>query len=307
MPSDPLRRSAALLLLAALLCATGVAAASSSPHDALPMAAVLATLAGLLGGLARLRPRLGAEGARKALHVSMGVALAGLPWLFDRSAPVVALAGVATLLLAAVRLVPLLRRGVGGVLHDVARVSWGDLVYPAGVALAFALAGSDRLAYVAALGALALADPAAAVAGMNRAGARQAGRRWRVPGGRRSAAGTLACAAVAGTAAALAALALGRSLPEALVFALPVAVAAAATEAATGGGLDNLTVPVAVVLVAAASPALAWTGAVLLAAVALVAAWLGERTRNAASPLRPTATPPRVRSGGTARVRPALP
>jgi len=292
MPSDPLRRSAALLLLAALLCTTVVAVASSSPHDALPMAAVLATLGGLLGALARLRPRLGAEGARKALHVSMGVALAGLPWLFDRAAPVLALAGVATLLLAAVRLVPLLRRNVGGVLHDVTRVSWGDLVYPAGVALAFSLSGGDRLAYVAALGALALADPAAAAVGMNRAGHRQpGGRRWRVPGGRRSVAGTLACAVVAGTVAALAALFLGHSLPDALAFALLVAVAAASAEAGTGGGLDNLTVPVAVVLVAAASPALAWTGAALLGLAALGAALLGETSH--------------VRSG-VPRVRPAL-
>ena len=62
----------------------------------LAMAAVLAVLGGLVGGL-RLWQCFAApppELTRKLVHVSMGLVTLSFPWLFDEAWPVIALAGL---------------------------------------------------------------------------------------------------------------------------------------------------------------------------------------------------------------------
>jgi phytol kinase len=71
----------------------------------LGIALVLAVLAGLMGGL-RLYQTLAAphpELVRKLLHMGMGLTTLSLPWLFDAAWPVLVLAGLSVVALAALR------------------------------------------------------------------------------------------------------------------------------------------------------------------------------------------------------------
>jgi dolichol kinase len=110
--------------------------------------------------------------------------------------------------------------------HDVDRESWGELAFPLGVG-ALAALHPQPWAFVYALLVLALADTAAAAAGM------RFGRRP-LPLGGKSAAGSAAFFGVA--------LAVGLPFAPLGACAL-VALAAAATEASLARGLDNLALP----------------------------------------------------------------
>jgi phytol kinase len=109
---------------------------------------------------------LGPELARKAVHVALGLVVAAFPWLFAQRWPVWPLAGLAFAALLALRVVPGLRRRVGGALHDVERVSWGDLCFPLAVALVWTLAPADPLRYSLPLLVLAVGDATAALVGI---------------------------------------------------------------------------------------------------------------------------------------------
>ena len=75
------------------------------------IAAVLAALGALLAAV-RLVQRSGfveAEGARKLVHMGMGMVCLTFPWVFQTVWPVWVLAGGAAVALGALRAVPLLR------------------------------------------------------------------------------------------------------------------------------------------------------------------------------------------------------
>ena len=93
------------------------------------IAVVLFALGGLLLGARALQARgvVGAEAARKLVHLGMGCVCLAFPLLFSAAWPVWTLAGLAGASLAALRFVPVLRHGLGGVLHDVDRASLGEL------------------------------------------------------------------------------------------------------------------------------------------------------------------------------------
>lgn len=194
--------------------------------------ALLGLMLALIAVLRALRPRLGAEGSRKALHVLMGLALVSLPALSLPRASVWGLALGATGLLVGLRAVPAARRRWGCVLHDVGRRSWGDLCYPVAALFAYEFAG-DESTYAAAVLTLALADPAAALVGQ-----RWPWQKYTVPGGSKSVAGG---AAFLGVSVLIGVPLLGWPV------GCAVAAAATATEGLSGRGLDNLTVPLAVV------------------------------------------------------------
>ena len=225
-----------------------------------PMAAVVLLLVTLLAALAVLQRRyaLDAEAVRKALHVAMGASALAFPWAFADARPVWALAAVTAGAMLAVRRSAALRARVGAVVHGVARRSVGDIAFPFGVASAFSLCEGRPAAYLVAVGALALADPAAALAGA-RWGGRWGWGAFRAPGGRKTLEGTTACA-LAAFAVAAAVLA-GAGVPGALGLACAVAFAVASAEAATGHGLDNVTLPLAAAFVLAGSPGEAWARA----------------------------------------------
>ena len=204
--------------------------------------AVLAVLALALGGLrqAQLRRKLDAEGARKGLHVAMSAVSLSLPWLFDDAWPVIALAVLASAAMLAVRWVPALRDGVGGVLHQVGRQSVGDVCFPLAVCLLYLLTAESPTLYAIPLLLLGLADPVAALVGAKHGLAPYA-----TVEGKKSHEGSVAFAFVAFLCVHVPLLVftpIGRA--ESLWIAAIVAVLATMVEAVSWGGLDNLFVPI---------------------------------------------------------------
>lgn len=114
----------------------------------------------------RRRGALTPEGARKAVHCSLGITAAAFPWLFGAQlAPVWALCALALAALLALRRLPSLRQRLGSALHDVERGSWGDLLFPLAIALCWTLAPGDPLRFSLPLLVLAVADSLAALVG----------------------------------------------------------------------------------------------------------------------------------------------
>jgi phytol kinase len=196
-------------------------------------AAVLALLVGGIGMLA-LRLRWDPEAARKGSHVAVGLACLALPFLFADATPVIALAIVACAGLFALRAVPALRSRFGSALHGIARASFGEFAFVAGVALAFVLAHGDVAAYAAAILTLTFGDAAAALIG------RRFGRHpYAIGRARKSFEGSCAFFAVAALVCALVPGA--TSIAAVAAFALTTTLA----EAFAGDGLDNAAIPVA--------------------------------------------------------------
>lgn len=132
----------------------------------------IAWVLGALGGLmllvraAQQAGKLGAEAARKMVHLGMGSICLSFPWLFgDALWPVWALAVAAVVALAAVRMVGVLRTHLGNVLGGVGRASWGELYFPVGVALVFTLARGRPEYFCIPVAILTYADAAGALVG----------------------------------------------------------------------------------------------------------------------------------------------
>jgi phytol kinase len=205
--------------------------------------AVLVALGALLAGvrLAQRSGLVGAEGARKLVHMGMGVVCLTFPRVFQAVWPVWVLAGGAVAALGALRAVPLLRREIGGVLHDVNRISWGEVYFPIGVALVFMLARGDALRFVVPVALLTFADAAGALVG-KRWG------RWKyatLEGGK-SLEGSLAVGVVGFVCVAGPLLATGWEWRAAMLIGAVIGVFALLLEAISWRGLDNFFLPLAV-------------------------------------------------------------
>lgn len=205
------------------------------------VAVVLASLAGLLALLAAWTRAASPhpEIPRKISHVVMGLVTCSFPWMFRSAGPVLAICGGAAVMLAALRAVAPLRRAAGRVLGGVERVTFGELYFPASVALVFVLAQGDCLLFLIPMLLLTLADSAGALVGVFY------GRHtYRATDGRKSVEGSLAVFVTAFLVAGIPLALAGRAaLPAALFLAFGIAVLTTALEAAAGGGLDNLLLP----------------------------------------------------------------
>jgi phytol kinase len=206
--------------------------------------AVLATATLALFGFVELierRWRPHPEIPRKLAHIGAGGIACCAPFLLVTHWQMLVLTASFTLVLLASRRLGLLRS-----LHG--RAGAGDLVYPAGIYLAFVVAGDDALLFQLAVLVLALADPAAALVGQ------RFGRlRYRIAGVTRSLEGSVGFAGTAFGITALGLVASGRlGTAAALLCAGTVAVVAASLEAASPPGLDNLAIPVGTLLVVSA-------------------------------------------------------
>lgn len=137
-------------------------------NPAVGIALIVGALSGLMLGV-RAMQRAGAvdaELARKLVHMGMGTVCLSLPWLFGTDVrPVWALAVAAVAGLTAVRFVPALRNQLGRVLGGVERASWGEVYFPAGVALVFALARGRPEFFCVPVAILTYADAAGALVG----------------------------------------------------------------------------------------------------------------------------------------------
>jgi phytol kinase len=208
--------------------------------------AVIAALAGLMLAVRLMQARrwVGGEVGRKLVHAGMGLIALALPWIFPDARPVWILAVLAILLLAAVRLVPAMTQRFGEVLGGINRASWGEIFFPIGVATAFTLARGQPAAFCGAVGVLALGDTAGALVGT-----RWGRRRYTIFGHIKTWEGSAAVWLVSSACIAIASAALGPPTgPAGVLRALLEGAVAALAEAMLPYGLDNLILPVLVVV-----------------------------------------------------------
>lgn len=228
---------------------------------------------------AQVRLHLSPEVTRKALHVAMSAVALSLPWVFDRNWPVFVLAALAVGVMLAVRYVPMLRKDVGSVLHEVGRQSVGDIAFPIALALLFWLTADSKVLYSIPVLLLGLADPAAALTG-----ARHGLAPYTTVEGIKSREGSVAFAFVAFLCVHVPLLLftpIGRV--ESLWIACVVALLAMIVEAVSWQGLDNLFVPIGtyailIRLLPLDAPVLAGHFVVLLTLLGLAALLRSETT-----------------------------
>jgi phytol kinase len=163
-----------------------------------------------------------------------------LPWIFDRSWPVVAMGAVSTSAFVLLRGVSALRASVGQVLGSVERRSAGEFYYLLAVVVLFVLSGRAPVLFAVPVLILAVADASAALVGV-----RYGQVHFRtVEGGRKSAEGSLAFLLAAFLCVHLPLLlwtTTGRA--ESLLIAANVALMAMMAEAIAWRGLDNFIIP----------------------------------------------------------------
>jgi dolichol kinase len=175
-----------------------------------------------------------AETTRRVAHL-VGAGTAATFPLYLQLRDVLVLAGTCTLFLTYTWM-----RGSLRSIHAVLRPSIGAPLFPLGLGLA-ALAAWGRPAAIAfAALVLAIADPAAAVAGK-----RSASTGWRVIGGRKSLSGSLMVFLVSGALATT--FSVAAQEPH-LLGVLAVATLLTIIEGSLGYGLDNLALPLAAAL-----------------------------------------------------------
>lgn len=213
-----------------------------SGDELLRVAAVLAILGTCLAVVGALTRRFGAsaEIARKSVHMTMGLVCLGFPFVFDRSAPVWLLALLATASLALLRRIPALRRSMGSALHDVARPSYGDILFAPAVATVFHLSGGSAILHVIPVAVLTLADAAGALAGQ------QWGHwRYRCGSQHKSVQGSLAFIIAALVCVFVPLIAIGHMEPgRALSIALILSILTMLGEGMSERGFDNLILPI---------------------------------------------------------------
>lgn len=206
----------------------------------------IALVLGALGGLvlavkaAQATGRVGAEGARKLVHIGMGCVCLLFPWIFDASWPVWLLVGLAGGALLALRRVPWLRARLGGVLHDVNRRSLGEIYFPLGVAVVFTLAGGDALRFTIPVALLTFADAAGALVGK-----RWGRHHFETLEGRKSIEGSLAVGITGALCAWVPLAVAGVPATTAVLIAVIMGLFGMVLEAIAWRGLDNVFLPLA--------------------------------------------------------------
>ncbi|OYV05356.1 MAG: hypothetical protein CFE26_12010 [Verrucomicrobiales bacterium VVV1] len=186
-----------------------------------------------------------AEITRKAVHISMGLVCAAFPWCFDNPRPVWWLALLITVPLALIRWNPLLRQGLGSVLHGVARPSYGEILFAPAVATVFHLSHGDPWLHAIPIAILAIADAAGALAGTG-----YGKRRYICGEGLKSVEGSTAFLIASFLCAALPLAMSGRTdWPHAFWIGLTLAILTMMAEGVSDRGFDNLVIPVGACLV----------------------------------------------------------
>jgi phytol kinase len=205
------------------------------------IAIVLFALGALVLGVKRLQAGgIDPELARKLVHMGMGIVCLPFPWLFAKAWPVWILAGLAGAALAALRSVPVLRRELGGVLHDVHRTSFGEVYFPLGVAAVFTLAHGHAILFVIPVALLTFADAAGALVG------KRWGRlKYRTLEGQKSVEGSVAVGMVGCICSAGPLLVTGHDPREALLIGMVMGLFGLILEAISWRGTDNAFLPLA--------------------------------------------------------------
>ncbi len=138
-------------------------------HPVLGITVIIFLLIGLLFVLHRVQIKWHPhpELIRKSLHMGMGSVTLTFPWLFQEVWAVVTVSSISAIILLVVRYHKTLQNNVGRVLSDVARNSWGELSFAAGVAILFIIANGNALIYCLPMLLLTFADTLAALVGIH--------------------------------------------------------------------------------------------------------------------------------------------
>ena len=207
----------------------------------LGMGMVLGVFGMLMAGLQAYRrssPK-DPEVVRKLLHLGMGLVTLSFPWVFTSAWPVLLLAGLFAIGLAAVRISRPMHRLLGGVIGEVHRQSLGEIYFPLAVGLVFYLSRGDPADFCTPMLSLTLADTGAALIGTRYGRLRfPSGREWKSLEG----SFTFLAISILGTLVSLLLLThTGRA--ETVLIALVLGLLLTLLEATAGQGLDNLCIP----------------------------------------------------------------
>lgn len=213
-----------------------------SIYDIAAVAAVIGGILSIMGLVRRLAIRfdLSPELQRKLVHVATGTVALSFPLLFASPLPVFVLSGCSIAIMMLLRRQQWRGSPLSAVLHDVARTSRGDIFLALAIAVIFALSRQDLVLYILPMLIVTLADPAAAIIGIN-----HGRRRFPVGEGAKSIEGVIAFFAVAWCAAMIVLpMMTGISWQNAVLLSILVAAFCALIEAECWNGWDNLCVPV---------------------------------------------------------------
>lgn len=181
------------------------------------------------------------EWSRKVIHVTMGSVCAIFPWIFQEPISVWITALGSVLMVFAVRVVPVLRRGMGDGLLSISRVSFGDLLFAPAVAAVFYWSDDRWAHYLIPVLLLTLADAAGALVGV-RYGIHQ----YQARTGKKTIEGSSAFFVAAfAVVASVDFFFGGQTLVSSLLVAFILACLTMMVEAVADRGFDNLTIPVA--------------------------------------------------------------
>jgi len=211
---------------------------------------VLAALALLMGAVLLVRIRFAppAEWTRKLVHLGIGLIALTFPWTLRNEWVVATACALGFLGLIAARR----SRRYGGYVEmavGVDRVSWGEICFPATVAVLFFLVGDDPVLYAIPLMVLTFADAAAAIVGLH-----YGVLRYGTEEGHKSTEGSLVFLVIAFLSVHVPLLLFtdaGRV--DSLLIALLVAFIGMLVEAVSSRGFDNLAMPLLVLVVLRAS------------------------------------------------------
>ncbi len=237
----------------------------------LKIALVLLCTAGLMAGLAAYQRRRAPhpEWARKLMHMGSGLIALSLPWLFSETWPVLVLALLASGAMFALKTVGTLRRSLGTVTGSVVRSTLGEVWFPLGAGIVFALADGDKLLYIIPMLILTFADASAALIGLF-----YGVYRYTTSDGIKTLEGSLAFFQTAFLSTLVPILLftdIGRA--ETLLISLLMALLSMLLDAMAWWGLDNLLIPVLSALLLRVFIHL--DAAVLLAQLAVTVAMMG--------------------------------
>jgi len=209
-------------------------------RDIIVIVAVIAGVLALMLAVRLVAGRLGIspEGKRKLIHVATGLASLSFPYLFDSPLPVLVLMSLAIVVMLLLRLPQ--AAGLGAVLHDVKRSSWGEIYLALAIIIVFFHARGDAVSYVLPMLVITLSDTASALIGTS-----YGRRRFAVEDGTKSWEGVLAFFVVTWIVGMVTLLLLSDApRPNVIILSLLIAAFCALVEADSWQGLDNLFVPV---------------------------------------------------------------
>lgn len=112
------------------------------------------------------RTKINGEMKRKTFHITMGISMLTLPYIFTSIYSVAILAILAIVILIILKYTKL-KNGIGTVIYSVDRESWGEIFFVISVLVIFYLSKGDKILYSVPILILTLADSVAALIGKN--------------------------------------------------------------------------------------------------------------------------------------------